>query len=84
MQEPTASPEEVARYYRLRFEAAEERYARMKGLVRAALEKVRCIEQENKDLRCAGTLSKLGLKPLYSETLLSVFVGRTRAPDDEL
>lgn len=56
----------------------------MKGLARAALEKVRCIEQENKDLRCATSLAKLELKPLYVDALLSAFVGSKRARDDEL
>jgi predicted nucleic acid-binding Zn-ribbon protein len=78
------SLEDVARYFRLRFEAAEERYAGMKGLTCAALEKVRCIERENKDLRCAGSLSRLGLEPLHSDALLSVFVGQVRPPDDEV
>jgi len=70
-QEPTGSPDDVAKYFRLRFEAAEDRYARMKGLVRAALERVRRIEDENKDLRCAESLARLGLEP---RCLLSVCV----------
>ena len=53
----------------------------MKGLVRAALEKVRCIERENKDLRVAGKLSGLGLQPLHYDSLLSTFVGRGDADD---
>lgn len=78
-QKPTGPSETVAEYYRLRFEAGEDRYNRMKGLVRAALEKVRCIERENKDLRVAGKLSGLGLQPLHYDSLLSAFVGRGEA-----
>ena len=75
----------MAKYFRLRFEAAEERYATMKGLVSAALERVRAIEAENKDLRSAETLAKLGLEPRCANALLSVFVDPARAPGvDEL
>ena len=35
----TASDKDVAEYFRLRFEKAEQRYDRMKGVTRAALEK---------------------------------------------
>ena len=83
-QDPTGSPEEVALYYRLRFEAAEERYNQMKGLVRAALEKVWCIERENADLRSAESLSKLKLQPMYYDSLLSTFVGSKRVSENEL
>jgi hypothetical protein len=83
-QDPTGSPEEVALYYRLRFEAAEERYNRMKGLVRAALEKVWCIERENANLRSAESLSKLKLQPMYYDSLLSTFVGSKRVSENEL
>ena len=71
---PTASDKDVAEYFRLRFEKAEQRYDRMKGVTRAALEKVRCIERENRDLRTSKELVGLKLKPLYCDTLLSKFV----------
>jgi hypothetical protein len=82
--EPTVPSEEVGHYFRLRFEASEIRYDRMKGLVRAALEKVRFIERENRDLRTAGVLGGLGLQPLHCDNLLSVFVGKKRVHDDAL
>jgi hypothetical protein len=84
LQNPTGSSEDVAQYYRLRFEAAEERYNQMKGLVRAALEKVWCIERENADLRSAETLSRLKLQPVHYNSLLATFVGSKRVPDNEL
>jgi chromosome segregation ATPase len=68
----------------MRFEAGERRYNRMKGLVRAALEKVHCIEKENKDLRTAGLLGGFGLQPLHFNSLLSVFVGKRVKDDDVL
>ena len=49
----------MAQYYRLRYEAAEERYNQMKGLVRAALEKVWCIEREN----ALGIIEESATKP---------------------
>ena len=76
LQPPTAPNADVAMYFRLRFEKAEQRYDRMKGLTRAALEKVRCIERENKDLRTSKELVGLKLDPLYCDVLLSKFVGR--------
>ena len=81
LQEPTASSE---CYFRMRFEAGERRYNRMKGLVRAALEKVHCIEKENKDLRTAGVLGGFGLQPLHFNSLLSVFAGKRVKDDDVL
>jgi chromosome segregation ATPase len=81
-QPPTAPSAE--RYFELRFNAGEDRYNRMKGLVRAAMEKVRCIEKENKDLRMAGSLCRLSLQPLHYNTLLSVFVGERVNDEDAL
>ena len=79
---PTAPDKEVALYFRLRFEQAEQRYDRMKGLVRSALEKVRCIESENKDLRASKELVGLKLQPMHCDTLLSKFLSGPCAPDD--
>lgn len=74
-QPPTTAPDaDVARYFQLRFEKAEQRYDRMKGLTRAALEKVRCIERENRDLRTSKELVGLKLEPLYCDAMLSRFV----------
>jgi hypothetical protein len=75
-QDPCAATEDVGRYFRLRFEAAEERYARMKGLVRAALENVRCVEKENKGLRLGEVFASMGLDTVHFETLLSAFIGK--------
>ena len=57
--------DDVAKYFQLRFEKAEIRYSRMKGLVRAALEKVRCIELENIGLRGSKELCKMEFKPVF-------------------
>ena len=81
-QPPTAPTAE--RYFELRFNSGEDRYNRMKGLVRAAMEKVYCIEKENKDLRMAGMLGGLGLQPLHYNSLLSVFVGGRVNDEDAL
>ena len=69
-----SNEKKVEHYYRLRFEAAEQRYNRMKGLTRAALEKVRCIERENQDLRSSKELVGLGLEPRVANCSLSVFL----------
>lgn len=55
----------------------------MKGLVRAALEKVRCIELENIGLRGSKELCKMEFKPRYFESLLSSFTGGSVQTDDE-
>lgn len=69
-----ASPDEISLYYRTRFEVAEGRYDRMKGLVRAALCKVQLIEEENRKLRAATALAGFGLEPLHFNTLLSTLM----------
>jgi hypothetical protein len=75
LQEPNANPDVIALFYKTRYESAETRYCRMKGLARSALYKVHCIEQENKSLRAAQALHGLDLKPLYFHSLLSTFTG---------
>ena len=60
------------------------RYDRMKGLVCAALEKIRCIERENKDLRTADVLGRFELPSLNNDTLLSAFVGRSAMDEDAI
>jgi hypothetical protein len=82
VQAPDATPDHIALYFRTRFEAAEERYIKMKGLVRAALQKVHRIEEENRDLRAAGALAGLELEPLHFNSLLCTFVGRVGDDDD--
>jgi hypothetical protein len=56
----------------------------MKGLVCAALEKIRCIERENKDLRTADVLGRFELPSLNNDTLLSAFVGRSAMDEDAI
>lgn len=48
----------------------------MKGLVRAALENVRCVEKENKGLRLGEIFATMGLDTVHFETLLSAFIGK--------
>lgn len=48
----------------------------MKGLARAALEKARLVELENRDLRGAHALASLNLKPRVADDLMAVLVGR--------
>lgn len=57
----------------------------MKGLTRAALEKVRCIERENMDLRASKELVGLGLEPRVVNRLLSMFLKEegARCSDDD-
>ena len=55
----------------------------MKGLVRAALEKVRCIELENIGLRVSKELCHMKLKPQYHDCLLSSFTAGSRQTDND-
>lgn len=58
--------------YKLRYEAAENRYARMKGLVSASFEAQQRMERENVALRVADTVVHLGLDNECSAILSSM------------
>ena len=64
--------------YRLRLEASEQRYARMKGFVHASLAAQQRLEQENKGLRVAGTILRLGLEKDCSATLDAMLTAGVR------
>ena len=59
----------VQECFRLRYEAAERRYARMKGLVHASIEAQQRMEREVKGLRVADAIVRLGLERECSATL---------------
>lgn len=58
--------------FRLRYEAAERRYARMKGLVHASLEAQQRMERESRGLRVADRIVQMGLETECAATLAAV------------
>jgi len=65
--------------YRLRLEAAERRYARLKGLVVASLDAQHRMRVENESLRVAQTIVRLGLETECAVTLETMLAVNGRA-----
>lgn len=61
--------------FRLRYEAAERRYARMKGLVHASLEAQQRVEREVRGLRVADRIVRMGLEKECAATLAVMLQG---------
>jgi hypothetical protein len=55
--------------YKLQYETAEKRYARMKGLVSASLETQRMLKLENQCLKAVHEVVRIGLEKEYPATL---------------
>ena len=63
--------------YKLRYEAAEKRYARMKGIVSASLEAQRMVKLENECLKTTREVRRTGMEcPVALDAMVSVGDGR--------
>ena len=69
----------VQECFRLRFEAAEKRYSRMKGVVSASLAAQRELQVENQRLMVADSIRRLGLESACASTLEAMVGGGSNA-----